>query len=489
MKKEEAGTAQTGVGYLHSSEETPVMGVERREVGRASADEASRELGDGPTGLATPIHPAADERVRKLQRTLYQCAKKNPKWKAWSLYGELCKREILEEAFWQVARNGGAPGVDGENIRTLANDAELRERFLDGLKKELQNKTYRCNAIRRVWIPKANGKKRPLGIPTVKDRVVQTAVTILLIPIFEVDFHDNSYAYRPGRNAQQAIDKIREAVISGRHEIVDADLSGYFDTIPHAKIIKLIKGRVTDGSILKLIKEWLRAPIEESEYGKKSRKINRCGTPQGGVISPLLANIYLDGLDKAVNMGKQLQAIMIRYADDFVILCRRGTGAEVKKRLQQWLGKRELKLNEEKTQILDIQKDNLGFLGFKIELRRSWKSGEYYPHTEPSEKSCKKLRDNIRKHTAPGTRNQATEEVFGNINRCLKGWIGYFHYANSSNVFSKMQEFVNQRMKSWLWRKCGQTRSKFTINNQTLYERYGLTKFPMYAKWKQPAHR
>lgn len=224
--------------------------------------------------------------VRKLQRTLYRQAKGKPKWKAWSLYGDVCRREVLEAALWQVIANGGAPGVDGIKVEGLAEEGGHRELWLAKLETELRGKTYRPSPVRRVYIPKADGKKRPLGIPTVRDRVVQTAVVLLLLPIFEADFHENSFAYRPKRRAQQAIDAIKIALLSGRRELVDADLSGYFDTIPHAGLMRLVKGRVSDGSILKLIKGWLRSPIveENPETGVKRTVKNRCGTPQGGVI-------------------------------------------------------------------------------------------------------------------------------------------------------------------------------------------------------------
>ena len=265
--------------------------------------EAKRERDDGPKGITTPALPETVTGVRKLQRTLYRQAKSKPKWKAWSLYADASRRDILEAALQQVIKNKGAAGVDGERWEPLKENRELRKQWLGQLQEELKGKTYRPSPVRRVYILKENGKQRPLGIPTLKDRVVQTAVVLLLLPIFEADFHEHSYAYRPKRRAQQAVDAIKKALLTGRREVVDADLSGYFDTIPHMELLRLVKGRVSDGSILKLIKRWLRAPVveEDPESGVKRVEKNRCGTPQGGVISPLLANLYLDGLDKAVN--------------------------------------------------------------------------------------------------------------------------------------------------------------------------------------------
>ena len=217
--------ARAGVGVLHSSEEDPENGVERRRGSSADACEAERERGDGPQGITTPTVPETATGVRKLQRTLYRQAKGKPKWKAWSLYGDVCRREVLEAALWQVIANGGAPGVDGIKVEGLAEDEGHRELWLAKLETDLRGKTYRPSPVRRVYIPKADGKKRPLGIPTVRDRVVQTAVVLLLLPIFEADFHENSFAYRPKRRAQQAIDAIKIALLSGRREVATSTRS------------------------------------------------------------------------------------------------------------------------------------------------------------------------------------------------------------------------------------------------------------------------
>ena len=490
LEKGEVGSMHTGVRVPRSSVEASVIEVERRRGSCADATKAERELGDGPQGIATPTVPETATGVRKLQRTLYRQAKSHPKWKAWSLYGDVCRREVLEAALEQVIANRGAPGVDGQRVESLKERKEgneWRERWLEELANQLRRKTYRPSPVRRVYIPKANGKKRPLGIPTVRDRVVQTAVVLLLLPIFEADFHENSYAYRPKRRAQQALDAIKVALWSGRREIVDADLSGYFDTIPHAELLRLVKGRVSDGSILKLIKGWLRAPSveEDPENGGKRTVQNRCGTPQGGVISPLLANLYLDGLDKAVNTGKQLRAVMIRYADDFVVLCWKGKGAEMNRRLRQWLERRKLKLNEEKTRVVDFEKEGLEFLGFRLSWRKS-RSGKQYPHCEPSAKNCQKLRDAIRKETSRATLWKEPKEVVTRINERVRGWIGYHHYGNSGRVFSKLQWQVTNRVRRWLWKKHDKTQALFgpAYHDDQLHRHYGLLKFPIQKAWK-----
>src|SRR3990167_5794089 len=381
------------------------MGMEQRRGSCANAPEAERERIDGlkrkitlTRGLTwdeslevyeyerkylwnhkapTPQKAQPMTKVRKLQRALYRQAKNKPTWRAWTLYGDLCSRELLEEALWKVIANKGKPGIDGLSIEELRDDDEKRELWLTKLEEDLRNKTYTTKPIRRVYIPKGNGEMRPLGIATVRDRTVQMAVKTLLEPIFEADFHENSFAYRPKMGAHNAMKILVETLLKGRREVVDADLSGYFDTIPHGKLMRLIKGRVSDGSILKLIKGWLRAEIVEEDRtnGKKRTTKNRCGTPQGGVISPLLANIYLDALDKAVNQGENMKAVMVRYADDIVILCHKEKAKQVYELLKQWLEIRELKLNEVKTRIVDFHQEELEFLGFRMSWRRSPKIG------------------------------------------------------------------------------------------------------------------
>ena len=483
----EAETARAGVGVLRSSKETPEIGVERRRGSCADVSQADREQGNGPQGIEIPTVPETATGIRKLQRTLYRQAKSKPKWKAWSLYGEVCRQEVLEAALWQVIANGGAPGVDGVEVRWLKEDNGQRKQWLTRLEEELREKAYKPSPVRRVYIPKADGKQRPLGIPTVRDRVVQTAVVILLLPIFEADFHENSYAYRPKRRAQQAIDAIKTALISGRGEVVDADLSGYFDSIPHAELLRLVKGRVSDGSVLKLIKGWLRAPIveEDPKTGIKRKVKNRCGTPQGGVVSPLLANLYLDGLDKAVNGGRHMKAVMVRFADDFVILCRKGQGAEMKRQLGSWLERRKLRLNEKKTRIVDFARESFEFLGFRLESRKA-RSGKSYPHCEPSAKSCNKLREAIREQTGRDTLWKSSEEVFAAVNQRLRGWIGYFHYANSTRVFDKMQWSTRERLRRWLWKKHARTKALYgpAYRDESLHDHYGLIRFPMATKWQ-----
>ncbi len=508
-------SARTEVGVRHSSDEAPVMGVERRLGSCANATEAERERIDGLKRKITftnqltwsemqtlkeyewetnqkQIAAASKEakpmtKVRKLQRLLYRQAKSKPGWKAWTLYGDVCSREILEDALQKVMANKGGPGVDGMRVETLKDNKELREQFLQQLEKDLRDKTYQPHPIRRVYIPKPDEKTRPLGIPTVRDRVVQTAVVTLLSPIFEADFHENSFAYRPKRSAHQAIDAIKKALLSGKTEVVDADLSGYFDTIPHAGLMQLIKKRVSDGSILRLIKGWLRANIVEEDPATGARRItkNRCGTPQGGVVSPLLVNLYLDGLDKAVNGGKKMKAVMVRFADDLVALCRKGQGAQMKQCLKQWLERHGLKLNEEKTRIVDFTKESFEFLGFRLSRMKA-RNGKHYPHTEPSPKSRNKIREAIRRETIRSSLKKEPKEVFTRVNQRVRGWTQYFHYGNSSKAMEKMERYVRCRMRGWLWNKHGRARGKYTepYSDKILHNHYGLIKLPIHVSWK-----
>jgi group II intron reverse transcriptase/maturase len=309
----------------------------------------------------------------------------------------------------------------------------------------------------------------------------------LLGPIFEADFHEKSYGYRPKRGAHDALEAIRNAIISGKNEIVDADLSSYFDTIPHAELMSLIAKRVSDGSVLKLIKGWLRVTIveEDPKTGRKRMIKNRCGVPQGGVISPLLANLYLDGLDKAVNARKRLKGVMVRFADDIIILCARGQGKEMHQQMKRWLERRKLKLNEEKTQIVDFTQESFEFLGFRISSRKS-PHGRKYTHVEASPKSCKKMRSAIREETARWTLWKEPAEVFARVNQRVRGWSNYFHYGNNTGVFGKMQRYTRSQMRRWLWKKHGKRHGQYTqaYSDERLHTHYHLYKLPLHAAWK-----
>jgi group II intron reverse transcriptase/maturase len=395
------------------------------------------------------------------------------------------RRDILEHALQRVAANGGAPGVDGQTIQSIVSDPQWQSQWLDSLQRALQTKTYRPLPVRRVWLPKPSGGQRPLGIPTVKDRVVQMAAMLVLMPIFEADFHPRSFGFRPRRNAHQAIEAIVGAIRSGRTEVLDADLSKYFDTIPHRGLLRLVARRVSDGSVLRLIKLWLRTSVqEEDKDGTRRTKPNPSGTPQGGVISPLLANLYLNALDWAVNEQVEGKPVLVRYADDLVILSRPGQGENLRERLRQWSSARGLQLNEEKTRLLS-SRQGFNFLGFTVRWQASRTTGRWYAHVQPSAQSEQRLRDAVRFRLNHWTQHQRITEVVADLNRLLRGWSGYFHFRHSGQVMEELQDWVCERFRGWLWRKHGCRRGRWKgYPDDLLHGRYGLWRLPTRAPWK-----
>jgi RNA-directed DNA polymerase len=472
------------VGVLRSSVEAreSTTRAEPREGTCVGANQSSEGPDDGwEQRLSLLAQITTPPKVRKLQRALYRKAKAEPRYRFYSLYGELSRLDLLETALNLVVRNGGCAGVDGQQIQDVLGPQESRRaEWLQAVSAELKAKQYCPQAVRRVHIPKGNGQQRPLGIPTVKDRVVQAAAMLVLLPIFEADLHPQSYAYRPGKNAHQAMSAIVEAISRGNFEVIDADLSSYFDSIPHAELMALVARRVSDGAMLALIRSWLQAPIEEQDprTGQRRRWRNRCGTPQGGVISPLLANLYLNGLDWAVNERCELRPTMVRYADDFVILCRTGQGTGLLARLKRWLQARGLKLNEAKTRLVDIRQEGIQFLGFGVSWRRRKRHWSAYAHVEPHFKSQQKLRDKLQERLNHWTQHEAEIEVIQQLNRLLKGWQGYFRFGNPSQVFGKLQYYVNNKVRQWLWRRHGCTRGKYKhYSNARLQGAYRLFQF------------
>ena len=478
---DKAGRAVAGVGGIRSSDDAvPNLWFgenteERRDAACSAAKASDKGRGDGPQGLPTL------DKVRALQVTLYRKAKAAAKHRFWSLYGEVQRMDVLEEAWRRVAENGGAAGVDGVSIAEIREQEGGAQELVEEIRRELKARCYRPWPVLRVMIPKANGRLRPLGIPTVKDRVVQMAVYLVLMPIFEADFHPRSYGFRPKRNAHQAMEAIREAMRMGKTEVVDADIARYFDQIEHGRLLRRVARRVSDGSILQLLKSWLRCVVvsggEDESPGAAMGRSKR-GTPQGGVISPLLANIYLHPLDGGVNDECRQKPRMIRYADDLVILCRPGEGKQMKERLARWLEKQGLKLNEEKSRVLDSREAGFEFLGFALCWRRS-RNGSEYVHAEPSARSQQKLRDRWREMTPRSSTWRKADEMVGELNATTRGWGNYFAYGHYGEVFGKMRRFTNQRLRHWLWRKHGQRGSKYQQwPDHMLREQYRLYQLP-----------
>ena len=482
---EQAGSAsKTGpvageVGVPHSTVDLQYFKACKEGRGDTYSTRRGEAKDAGMAGATQIITP---EKVRQLQITLYRKAKAQPKYRFWSLYGELLRMDVLASALEAQLRNDGGAGVDGESLDSVESK---RRGWLEQLREELKTKQYRPSPVLRVMIPKRSGGQRPLGIPTVKDRVVQTALYLVLMPIWEADFHSQSYGFRPKRRAHQAINGICQAVHQGYVEIIDADLSNYFGTIPHRALMKMVARRVSDGSVLRLVKSWLRAPIvEQDKDGTKRVLPNRCGTPQGGVISPLLANIYLNPLDHGVNEKCVGQARMFRYAEDFVIACRQGRAGEVRQRTKRWLEAKGLKLNEAKTRVVDICQEGINFLGFNLTWRQSRK-GRKYLHVEPSQRSRAALRDNLRGIMNHWTLWRPIAEVVKETNQVLRGWSGYFHFRNSTSVMGNLKRYSRERLRRWLWRKhaCkGGLWSRYP--DEKLHTHYGLYVLPTTAAWK-----
>ena len=400
--------------------------------------------------LETPI------KIRMLQRKLYQKAKEEPNYRFYLLYDKMYREDILAHAYELVKSNQGAPGVDGQSFWGI--ETAGLEEWLNGIKEDLRAKTYQPQAVRRVMIPKPNGGERPLGIPTIRDRVVQTAAKLLLEPIFEADFDPNAYGYRPKRSAQDAIRKVDELLREGYTDVVDADLSKYFDTIPHRELIQCVARRIVDRDILHLIKMWLKVPVEERDESGNRRisggKNSTCGTPQGGVISPLLANLYMNRFLKywrITGRSEAFKAQVVNYADDFVILSR-GHATEALNWTRQVMPRVGLTLNETKTSIRQARTERFDFLGYTFGPLYIRTTGRRVIWEIPSKKSVSRLRQKVGDVLTAG-KIQPWAEVRNRLNAVLRGWSNYFSCGYRFPAFRSVDHYVSDRVRAFLRRR------------------------------------
>jgi RNA-directed DNA polymerase len=476
-----------GVGGAHSTVwtggTTEPVGREGALVRGATRRVKGREIG---MSLATP------PKLRRLQEALYTKAKQEPGYRFYLLYDKVYRADILAHAYALSQQHGGAPGMDGVTFEDI--EGAGTERWLAAVQEALREETYRPQPVRRVLIPKPGGGERPLGIPTIRDRVVQTAALLILQPIFEADLDPTAYGYRPGRGALEAVQEVHRALCAGHTEVVDADVSGYFDTIPHAELLKSLARRISDGKLLRLLKMWLKAPVAEPAAGGGWRysggKRATRGTPQGGVISPLLANLYMNRYLKVFRLrglDRRYGARLVNYADDFVVLCRYGA-AEVLAQSRRWFVQMGLTLNEQKTRVCEGRRESFSFLGYTFGPMRYRKDGHWYLGAAPAQKAVQRVKGRIRRILRPS--NQAPwDVVVGELNRLLGGWANYFGYGTRYLAYRAVDTYVYERARHFLRRRHKvRTRGTRRFSAAVVFGELGVVRLRDRLHLAPPAH-
>lgn len=439
--------------------------------------------------LSTPL-----DSVRTLQSRLQAKAKSEAAYRFYSLWDKVCREDVLHEAYRRCRANHGAPGADGETFQVIEDQGV--DHWLQRLRQELVTKQYRCRPLLRVWIPKANGGQRPLGIPTIGDRVAQMAVLLVLGPIFDEDLFPWQYGFREGLDAKMALRRIHFGIAErGAREVVDADLSDYFNTIPHGDLLRCVARRVGDGTVLAVIRQWLDAPVVERGDGggevrtTVARDTNR-GTPQGGVISPLLANLYFRRFMLAWYHGghaRRLQAEVVNYADDFVILCRPGTGEEAMATMRRLMSKLGLTVNEKKTRLVKLPEERFDFLGYTVGQFYGYQGRPYWG-TAPSMKSMKRLRERVHAETSKRWNATTPESRVEELNPILRGWANYFNQGPVGGIYRRLDSYTARRLRIWLRRRSGRRGTGYRqYSDQYLYETLGLIRLLPTARGRSNA--